>query len=155
MAANNSNLDTEIVFLIGPPDHNRRSKGVSEPLMNAAEVAAVDIKSSVCMRQAEFLRAMNTMRNLNELCDVELIAEGQVTYVHRVVMAACSSFFHAMFTTKMNEARASKVNLKDVSMQTLQHIIDFAYTADISITDTNVQVGKFVYMYVKLCNLTS
>ncbi len=44
-----------------------------------------------------------------------------------------------MFTTRMAEARTSKVELQDVSFATVQAIVDFAYTANIKLDDSNVQ----------------
>lgn len=56
-----------------------------------------------------------------------------------MVLAACSSFFKAMFTSRMSEARTSHVALQDVSAATVQAIVKFAYTATISLDDHNVQ----------------
>ena len=39
----------------------------------------------------------------------------------------------------MSEAKTSKVDLKDVSHKTVEAIVDFAYTANINLTDENVQ----------------
>ncbi len=55
------------------------------------------------------------------------------------MLAACSSFFKAMFTSRMSEARTSKVELQDVSFSTVETIVKFAYTANISLDDSNVQ----------------
>ena len=44
-----------------------------------------------------------------------------------------------MFTTRMSEARTSKVELQDVSFATVEAVVEFAYTANIRLNDSNVQ----------------
>lgn len=44
-----------------------------------------------------------------------------------------------MFTTRMSEARTSKVELQDVSFATVEAVVKFAYTANIRLNDSNVQ----------------
>ncbi len=95
--------------------------------------------SSISGRQAEFFRSMHNMQKREELCDASLFVDAKEIKVHKIVLAACSSFFHAMFMSRMTEARTSQVELKDVSFETIQSIVDFAYTADIQLNDENVQ----------------
>ena len=54
-------------------------------------------------------------------------------------MAAASNFFHAMFTSRMAEANSTLVDLQDIAYSTVEAIVDYAYTAQIEITDENVQ----------------
>ena len=44
------------------------------------------------------LTTMNTLRKSHTLCDVMLRVEDRVFPVHRIVLAACSDYFCAMFT---------------------------------------------------------
>ena len=44
------------------------------------------------------LTTMNNLRKSNTLCDVMLKVEGQDFPAHRIVLAACSDYFCAMFT---------------------------------------------------------
>ncbi|PNJ63126.1 KLHL2 isoform 10, partial [Pongo abelii] len=50
----------------------------------------------------------------NLLCDVTIVAEDMEISAHRVVLAACSPYFHAMFTGEMSESRAKRVRIKEV-----------------------------------------
>ncbi|XP_073088726.1 kelch-like protein 2 isoform X2 [Manis javanica] len=76
----------------------------------------------------------------NLLCDVTIVAEDMEISAHRVVLAACSPYFHAMFTGEMSESRAKKVRIKEVDGWTLRMLIDYVYTAEIQVTEENVQV---------------
>ncbi|XP_036168269.1 kelch-like protein 2 isoform X1 [Myotis myotis] len=76
----------------------------------------------------------------NLLCDVTIVAEDMEISAHRVVLAACSPYFHAMFTGEMSESRAKRVRIKEVDGWTLRMLIDYVYTAEIQVTEENVQV---------------
>ncbi|XP_043918146.1 kelch-like protein 2 isoform X2 [Protopterus annectens] len=76
----------------------------------------------------------------DSLCDVTIVAEDIEIAAHRVVLAACSPYFHAMFTGEMSESRAKRVRIKEVDGWTLKMLIDYVYTAEIQVTEENVQV---------------
>uniref|UniRef100_A0A8C8YRK2 Kelch like family member 2 n=1 Tax=Prolemur simus TaxID=1328070 RepID=A0A8C8YRK2_PROSS len=85
-------------------------------------------------------KVMNELRSQNLLCDVTIVAEDVEIAAHRVVLAACSPYFHAMFTGEMSESRAKRVRIKEVDGWTLRMLIDYVYTAEIQVTEENVQV---------------
>ncbi|XP_048883902.1 kelch-like protein 3 isoform X2 [Brienomyrus brachyistius] len=74
------------------------------------------------------------------LCDVLLLADGVEVPAHRVVLASCSPYFCAMFTGDMSESTAQQVEIRDVDGFTLQRLVDYIYTAEIEVTEENVQV---------------
>uniref|UniRef100_A0A8C2K4S3 Kelch-like family member 2 n=1 Tax=Cyprinus carpio TaxID=7962 RepID=A0A8C2K4S3_CYPCA len=74
------------------------------------------------------------------LCDVTIIAEDVEIAAHRVVLAAGCPYFHAMFTGEMTESRQKKVRIKEIDGWTLGMLIDYVYTAEIQVTEENVQV---------------
>lgn len=41
----------------------------------------------------------------------------------------------------MSESKAKKIEIKDVDGQTLSKLIDYIYTAEIEVTEENVQVN--------------
>ncbi|XP_030315124.1 kelch-like protein 3 isoform X5 [Calypte anna] len=85
-------------------------------------------------------KVMNELRSKRLLCDVVIVAETVEMEAHRVVLAACSPYFCAMFTGDMSESKAKKIEIKDVDGQTLRKLIDYIYTAEIEVTEENVQV---------------
>ncbi|XP_019333976.2 kelch-like protein 3 isoform X3 [Alligator mississippiensis] len=84
-------------------------------------------------------RVMNELRSKQLLCDVVIVAENVEMEAHRIVLAACSPYFCAMFTGDMSESKAKKIEIKDVDGQTLSKLIDYIYTAEIEVTEENVQ----------------
>ncbi|XP_036137710.1 kelch-like protein 3 isoform X8 [Molossus molossus] len=117
-------------------------------------------------------KVMNELRSKQLLCDVMIVAEDVEIEAHRVVLAACSPYFCAMFTDTvlctmedlmelqsqpdqlgmqpfvhheakkgdMSESKAKKIEIKDVDGRTLSKLIDYIYTAEIEVTEENVQV---------------
>lgn len=53
--------------------------------------------------------------------------------VHKVVLASCSPYFRAMFTSSFRECSAPEVTLRDVCPQVFGRLIDFAYTSHITV----------------------
>uniref|UniRef100_A0A7N4NWV9 Kelch-like protein 3 n=1 Tax=Sarcophilus harrisii TaxID=9305 RepID=A0A7N4NWV9_SARHA len=86
------------------------------------------------------LRNRRVLFSKQLLCDVMIVAEDVEIEAHRVVLAACSPYFCAMFTGDMSESKAKKIEIKDVDGQTLSKLIDYIYTAEIEVTEENVQV---------------
>uniref|UniRef100_A0A672NPJ8 Kelch-like ECH-associated protein 1 n=2 Tax=Sinocyclocheilus grahami TaxID=75366 RepID=A0A672NPJ8_SINGR len=83
------------------------------------------------------MQIMDELRHHELLCDLVL----HVTYkdkivdfkVHKLVLAACSPYFKAMFTSNFKECHASEVTLRDVCPQVISRLIDFAYTSRITV----------------------
>nr|XP_042902267.1 kelch-like protein 17 [Parasteatoda tepidariorum] len=84
--------------------------------------------------------AMNCMRQRGQLCDVSLLAGTDIISAHKVVLAACSAYFHAMFNCEMSEKDKTSITMHDVDPGALQLLVDFAYTGEILISEDNVQV---------------
>lgn len=85
------------------------------------------------------LAALENLRRREELCDVVLkVAEKEIK-AHRVVLAAASPYFNAMFTSDLVESKQEVVNLNDFDPLAFQMVVDFAYVARVNITIDNVQ----------------
>ncbi|KAG1670546.1 Ring canal kelch [Nymphon striatum] len=82
---------------------------------------------------------MNILRKQNLLCDVTLIAEGVDIPAHKMVLAACSPYFCAMFTS-FTESKLDKITLQEIDPTALALLIDYIYSAEIQVTENNVQV---------------
>lgn len=53
--------------------------------------------------------------------------------MHKLVLAACSPYFKAMFTSNFTECQASEVTLRDVCPQVVSRLVDYAYTSRITV----------------------
>ncbi|XP_010176436.2 kelch-like protein 7, partial [Antrostomus carolinensis] len=73
------------------------------------------------------------------LCDVVLMVQERKIPAHRVVLASASHFFNLMFTTNMLESKSFEVELKDAEPDIIEQLVEFAYTARISVNSNNVQ----------------
>ncbi|XP_006640119.2 kelch-like ECH-associated protein 1A isoform X1 [Lepisosteus oculatus] len=88
------------------------------------------------------LKIMDEFRRHGLLCDLVL----HVTYkdtqedfkVHKVVLASCSPYFKAMFTSSFRECQASELTIRDVSPRVIERLIDFAYTARVTVGEACV-----------------
>lgn len=56
-----------------------------------------------------------------------------IIQVHKLVLAACSPYFKAMFTSNFKECQASEVTLRDVCPQVISRLVDYAYTSRITV----------------------
>ena len=82
---------------------------------------------------------MNDLRKKKELCDVVLCVDELEIYAHKVVLASFSPYFYAMFTSDVVESRQNSITLKSMDARSVELLIEFAYTAQIKITEENVQ----------------
>lgn len=83
--------------------------------------------------------AMKNMRINSELCDVLLVVGDRRIAAHRLVLASCCSYFHAMFTGELLESRQGEITLQGVDPDAMEILVEFAYTARIKVTEDNVQ----------------
>lgn len=89
---------------------------------------------------AGVFETLNKFRETEEFCDVLISTDDGITIsAHRVVLSACSSYFHAMFTADFLEARQAKIDLKCVDGHALQDIIDYFYTSELHVNYYNVE----------------
>ena len=84
------------------------------------------------------LRRLGELRDQELLCDVHLVAEGAKFPAHRVVLAAASPYFQAMFTGGFKENQMREITLNDTSSVGLNCVLDAIYTAELSLSKENV-----------------
>ena len=85
------------------------------------------------------MEVMNMLRQNDKLCDVTLRAGNETFHAHKLVLAAASPYFKAMFCTSgMKECEMTEIPLHNVSSCVLTTIIEFAYTSEICVNEMNV-----------------
>ncbi|KAM5165468.1 kelch-like protein 6 [Mantella aurantiaca] len=88
------------------------------------------------------LALQNGLENLRlekSLTDVVLCVGTSVFSCHRVVLAAASNYFRAMFCNDLKEKYEENIIIKGVDAETMEIILDYAYTSKMVITKQNVQ----------------
>ncbi|KAM6918781.1 actin-binding protein IPP isoform 2-T2 [Xenentodon cancila] len=85
------------------------------------------------------LAQINKLRLRSDFCDVGLKVGGQVFRVHRLVLAASSPYFSALFSGGMREADKDEIQIIGVDTEIFEILLDFIYTGTISVTVENVQ----------------
>ena len=89
---------------------------------------------------SNLMSQMYALRQQGQLCDVQLLVNNTIIPAHRVVLAAFSPYFRAMFCSQLNESQQSSVSIQDFSTAIVSLIVEYAYTASIDITEENVQM---------------
>ena len=79
-------------------------------------------------------------RNEGQFIDVRLKVREDIFPVHRIVLAANSDYFHAMFTDGMRESNQEVIELRDesISPDAFKIVVDSIYTGDLNVNKENV-----------------
>ena len=79
-------------------------------------------------------------REQGEFIDVGLKVGEEVFSAHRIVLAADSDYFHAMFAHGMKESNQEVIELKDesISAAALKIVLDSIYSGDLQVNDENI-----------------
>ena len=79
-------------------------------------------------------------REQSEFIDVSLKVGEEIFLAHRIVLAASSDYFHAMFARGMKESNQDVIELKDegISAASLKIVLDSIYSGDLQVNDENV-----------------
>ena len=79
-------------------------------------------------------------RDEGQFIDVRLKVREDIFPGHRIVLAANSDYFHAMFTDGMKESNQAVVELKDesISPDAFKVVMDAIYTGDLRVNEENV-----------------
>ena len=85
------------------------------------------------------LGCMENLRRANTLCDVILHTDGQQFEAHRLVLAASSAYFRAMFGGKLEESRQKVVTIRNIPAAIMKQLIDYCYTSCVEVREDNVQ----------------
>jgi kelch-like protein 2/3 len=82
---------------------------------------------------------LDDLRREGQLCDVTIKVKDQEFLAHRVVLAATSPYFLAMFTGELSESKQDSVTIKEVEPSAIEQLISFVYTGKIEVGEENVQ----------------
>ena len=79
----------------------------------ARKVSTSNARKQYVLSDGDQLReGLSTLLDSTTLCDVKLKAEGKLFHAHKVVLAALSSYFEAMFTRGFKESQGNILTLE-------------------------------------------
>ena len=118
---------------------------------HAITLRSIRFASVACIKQREQIRKMVAhfeillskcaqFRDQSQFIDVHLKVHEDIFAAHRIVLAANSDYFHAMFTDGMKESNQEVIELKDetISPDALKIVMDSIYTGDLCVNEENV-----------------
>ena len=83
---------------------------------------------------------LDSLRLSGDLCDVTLVVADQEFRAHKIILAASSPYFKAMFSTAFDEKDHSTIIIQNTIPKYFEMILDFIYTGRrVEITVENVQ----------------
>ena len=90
--------------------------------------------SKVKLSTDHVLKGLDDLRSQELLYDVHLVAEGAKFPAHRVVLAAASPYFQAMFTGGFKENQMCEITLNDMTSKGIHCVLNGIYTAELSLS---------------------
>ncbi|XP_014481560.1 PREDICTED: kelch-like ECH-associated protein 1 isoform X1 [Dinoponera quadriceps] len=86
----------------------------------------------------EAMKMMFMMRTHHMLTDVILEVGTELFHAHKVILAAASPYFKAMFTGGLKECEMTRVKLQGVCPTAMARLMYFMYTGEIRVTEITV-----------------
>ncbi|XP_004640758.1 kelch-like protein 6 [Octodon degus] len=115
-------------------DEPSQQRGGVAEILNEEKVTFDDAELSLVLQNG-----LETLRVENALTDVILCVDIQEFSCHRVVLAAASNYFRAMFCNDLKEKYEKRIVIRGVDAETMHTLLDYTYTSKALITKQNVQ----------------
>ncbi|XP_057375527.1 kelch-like ECH-associated protein 1 [Daphnia carinata] len=92
-----------------------------------------EMKCCIKSYQYDLLKSLYVMKHNQMLTDVRLDVANESFHAHKIVLAAASPYFKAMFTSGLREKEDSLVKLQGVCPTVMSKLLSFIYTGEIVI----------------------
>jgi len=86
---------------------------------------------------------------------VDVNVGGSKFSAHRVVLAAGSPHFRAMFTSTFTESRAKEIELKEITAEGFQGVLTFLYSGEVALTDTSAELVLLAADFCEVLDLVT
>ena len=96
---------------------------------------------------------MHILWKQEQLCDIQLHVQNSVIPAHRVVLAALSPYFRAMFCSPLDESHQSSITIQGLTSAVMWMIVEYSYTAAIHLSEDNVQIVLYAASIMQIESL--
>ncbi|XP_041055295.1 kelch-like protein 24 isoform X2 [Carcharodon carcharias] len=114
------------------PEHTARET------QKASKNPVTDLNLKVCHAE-DVLTNLNAFRKSRLFTDIVLRIDGREFHCHRATLSASSVYFRTMFSTGLQESQQDTVDIKGISADTMDCVIDYMYGGRWNIREDNVQ----------------
>ena len=133
----------------------RKRARAADDTTSAADESTHTLVVSHDHLSADF-KAFAAMWRAGQLCDVKVAVEGGTSFdAHKVVLAAGSDFFKALFTSGMRENSSSTVTVCDVTSDVMQAVLTFLYDKQLSVTPSTLAAIMQAASQLEIASLLS
>ncbi|XP_077991677.1 kelch-like protein 25 [Glandiceps talaboti] len=98
-----------------------------------------DVEFTASTHPESLMDGMNDLRLEGHFTDIKLHVRGHMFHGHRAILASCSGYFRAMFTSDMKESKFEEITLNELDPKIMDLLLQYIYTAKIIITENNCQ----------------
>ncbi|XP_057564050.1 zinc finger and BTB domain-containing protein 44-like [Hippopotamus amphibius kiboko] len=103
----------------------------------------------------EMLGKLNMLRNGGHLCDITIRVQDRIFRAHKVVLAACSDFFRTKLVGQAEGENKTVLDLHYVTVTGFIPLLEYAYTATLSINTENVIDVLAAASYMQMFSVAS
>ncbi|KAL6477675.1 hypothetical protein MHYP_G00135100 [Metynnis hypsauchen] len=111
-----------------------QSRMSEHPQTHASNFLAFNSKT----HKDSILNKFDTLRKKDILCDITLVVEDVHFKAHKALLAASSEYFSLMFTAE-GQASQSIYKLDGIAAQTFATVLEFIYSAQVSVEESNIE----------------
>ena len=102
-------------------------------------VSSPDGEFSDAAHSSLLKNGLYTFFQKNMYTDVTIRIQGVEYKAHRVVLASCSPYFNAMFTSTLGEPKSDLIEIKGTSTRAFIELLEYMYTGNIDINEENIE----------------
>lgn len=128
----------------GPQNFDLIIRGNKRPLSSSSDSCvetgfSIKYDSMTTGPLLPLAKNLQRLRQNEQFTDVKLVVEDREIACHRVVLAACSKYFHALLSSDMKECREEKVTIQGHKYDIVELIVKHVYAESIQVQADNVQ----------------